>query len=177
METALRNCRFLSLVVVALIQTEENQKSREGGVREGGVAQIFLQIGRRQIYVKLPVLRFVHQRKGAQNCRKFEANFDNFILMPLFPMPPCAHRKKHGQEKQRKRSRLPASACLLLFHARVYWWWSLYTELVLRPWFWWQAPWEKFVPWAGKPKNSSVSVDQESQEKLRFGYPVLKLKR
>ena len=45
------------------------QKSREEGVREGGVAQIV-----RQICTKLPVFRFVHHKKGAQSCRILVAN-------------------------------------------------------------------------------------------------------
>ena len=45
------------------------QKSREGGVREGGVAQTV-----RQIYAKLLVFRFVRHMKGAQNCCEFVEN-------------------------------------------------------------------------------------------------------
>ena len=61
------------------------QKSREGGVRKGGVAQICLPCA------KLPVFCFVHQMKGAQNCRKFVANlklhFGQFYANTLFQRP------------------------------------------------------------------------------------------
>ena len=61
------------------------QKSREGGVR-ANLSQIA-----RQICAKLPVFRFVHQRKVAQHCRKFVANLkwisDNFMHIPLFQCP------------------------------------------------------------------------------------------
>ena len=67
------------------------QKSREGGRSRGGRCANFTQVAR-QICDKLPVFLFVHQRKGAQNCRKFVANSKvnsgQFYANTPFPMPP-----------------------------------------------------------------------------------------
>ena len=61
------------------------------GVREGGVAQICRKL-RAKFAQNLPVFRFAHQRKGAQNCRKLVANlkvkFGQFCANTSFPMPP-----------------------------------------------------------------------------------------
>ena len=45
------------------------RRGRSRGGRCANLSQIV-----RQIYAKWPVFRFVHERKGAQNCRKFVAN-------------------------------------------------------------------------------------------------------
>ena len=70
--------------------TKMSQKSREGGVREWGVAQIWSQIAR-QICAKLPVFHFVPQRKGAQNlsqiCREFESQFRTILCK--YPFSQC----------------------------------------------------------------------------------------
>ena len=64
----------------------DSQKFREGGLREG-VAQNLSQIAP-QFCAKLPVFRFMHQRKGAQNYRKCAAglkvNFGQFFAK-IFP--------------------------------------------------------------------------------------------
>ena len=58
---------------------------QSGDVREGGIAQICRKL--RAKFARLLVFRFLHQRKGAQNCRKFVANLksnsDNFMQVPL----------------------------------------------------------------------------------------------
>ena len=63
---------------------------KRGRSRRGRCA-IFSQIAR-QICAKLPLFRFVHHTKGAQNCRKFVANstlnFGQFYANTPFPMPP-----------------------------------------------------------------------------------------
>ena len=62
---------------------------RRGRSRRGRCANLS-QI-ERQICAKLPVFRFVHQRKGAQRCRKFVANskvnFGQFYANTLFQCP------------------------------------------------------------------------------------------
>ena len=55
----------------------------------------------RQICAKLPVFHFVHQRKGAQNCRKFVANlkvnFGQVYANTPFTMPPSPNFRNSEQ--------------------------------------------------------------------------------
>ena len=57
---------------ICLLNCENQEIPRRGRSRGGRCANLS-QLARR-IRAKLPVFRFVHQRKGAQNCRKSVAN-------------------------------------------------------------------------------------------------------
>ena len=72
-------------------QREISEISRRGRSR-GGCCPNLSQVAR-QICAKLRVFGFVHHRKGAQNCRKFVANFEiQFGLRPHYVAKTCALR-------------------------------------------------------------------------------------
>ena len=54
--------------------THKKIRNPEKGASARGALRKFVANRARQICAKLPVSRFVHQRKGAQNRRKFVAN-------------------------------------------------------------------------------------------------------
>ena len=93
--SALERClsakRTPFLAVTPLPARDLYQKSREGGRSRKGALRKLSQIAR-QICAKLPVFRFVHQTKGAQNCRKFvvnlKVNFGQFLCKYPFSNAP-----------------------------------------------------------------------------------------
>ena len=64
----------------------------KGAFAKGGRCANLSQIAHQICRKTWLVFRFVHQRKGAQNCRKFVANlkvnFGQFYANTPFPMPP-----------------------------------------------------------------------------------------
>ena len=58
--------------IIIVVSPALTEIPRRGRSREGRCAN--LSQSARQICAKLPLFRFVHQRKGVQNCRKFVVN-------------------------------------------------------------------------------------------------------
>ena len=82
-----------------LSSPRKSEITRRGRSRRGRCANL-LQIAR-QICANCWYIRFIHQREGAQNCRKFVANlkvnFGQFYANTPFPMPPSPNFWENGQ--------------------------------------------------------------------------------